>query len=500
MHGCRGGVYANNDKFGDHFVHLPFDDGATCDCRFGSPCLPYLNSSIDGETTFQPIRICDNNIYPVTSADVSGPAKMASPANACDPLTVDLTGHVAIVLRGICAFQTKLDNAVAAGAIAVVLVNSADTTGCGEVTIDSNPNDIPYVMISNADGQTFIDTLDNGGSVWMAMGPDTQFNYDGTLRDPFGFIWGQEQGMTIIPFSAERGSDATVYNPDGSLGDFVNSGKFAGFTKRPDDQVTDVFMLLDDDTHHGIMFRLDTDGTPLPLTNPFKIPDPIRTAANLIQMFIRNQDMFWTFPSFFTSEATLYLVTPFDQRIPQVTLVSSVATVNDILAWAVSPDNMAMYTLPGTPDCNNFMEVYSLAQVTAPERQDDYVVPILPGGGPSQSNQFEFQKTTTDDFIGCLPMQSEGVLLFSAKDPLAPSAVSYYDSNIAQGNFAAGASNCLALTNGDGSFFFRDTSLWVIRPKFFGTEMTPVWLFCWCFGSQFGRCFIACCLSALLKF
>jgi minor extracellular serine protease Vpr len=71
---------------------------------------------------------------------------------ACSPVAVDVTGKVALAARGDCAFAVKAENAIAAGAIAVVVSNN--NTGVFNGTLGAPLSDpsVPVVGISLADG------------------------------------------------------------------------------------------------------------------------------------------------------------------------------------------------------------------------------------------------------------------------------------------------------------------------------------------------------------
>jgi hypothetical protein len=88
--------------------------------------------------------------------------------DACNtrPLTPgSLTGKVALIRRGTCAFSEKINNATAAGAVGAVIYNNSDTglmvMGMAGVAIS-----IPAVFITKADGE-MIDTQLQGGPVIM---------------------------------------------------------------------------------------------------------------------------------------------------------------------------------------------------------------------------------------------------------------------------------------------------------------------------------------------
>lgn len=89
------------------------------------------------------------------TADVSAPVALASviaPDNAlgCTAYPADsFKGKIAVISRGSCNFTDKINNAAAAGAVAVIVIQNND----GEPTVMSNPGvTIPAVMISKADG------------------------------------------------------------------------------------------------------------------------------------------------------------------------------------------------------------------------------------------------------------------------------------------------------------------------------------------------------------
>jgi len=94
---------------------------------------------------------------------------------ACTSLatSVHLTGQVALVQRGTCAFSTKVQNAQARGAIGVVIYNKPDGTDGGDQLLvpDIGPTTIPAIFVGRTDGlnlKTFLDA--NGGNPPSAQG------------------------------------------------------------------------------------------------------------------------------------------------------------------------------------------------------------------------------------------------------------------------------------------------------------------------------------------
>jgi hypothetical protein len=89
---------------------------------------------------------------------------------ACAPLPDEsLTGTIAIVDRGTCAFTTKAENVQNAGAIALVIVNNQE----GVITMGGSDPDvlIPSVMVSLSDGTTIRSGLPADGAV-LANDPE----------------------------------------------------------------------------------------------------------------------------------------------------------------------------------------------------------------------------------------------------------------------------------------------------------------------------------------
>ena len=76
---------------------------------------------------------------------------MPEPANGCGAITSDLTGKVAVIVRGDCTFVEKVLNAQHAGAVAVVIYNNVD----GNVNMAGEEPEItiPAIMLQQTDGQ-----------------------------------------------------------------------------------------------------------------------------------------------------------------------------------------------------------------------------------------------------------------------------------------------------------------------------------------------------------
>ncbi|MEP4149495.1 MAG: S8 family serine peptidase [Halioglobus sp.] len=93
-----------------------------------------------------------------------------SDAEACTSDVADdsLASEVVLIARGTCSFSQKMANAKAAGAGGAV-VYSDDRDPGGMAGTDGFDDQIPAVMISNADGQVLLTALDDAGGTLEAV-------------------------------------------------------------------------------------------------------------------------------------------------------------------------------------------------------------------------------------------------------------------------------------------------------------------------------------------
>jgi extracellular elastinolytic metalloproteinase len=98
----------------------------------------------------------------LTSTGKTGLITVTSPADGCTAISTTLTGRIAVIDRGTCAFTVKVKNAQLKGAIGVIVANNAGdsvmTMGGTDATVT-----IPSVFV----GQT------NGASIKAAAGTST---------------------------------------------------------------------------------------------------------------------------------------------------------------------------------------------------------------------------------------------------------------------------------------------------------------------------------------
>lgn len=126
------------------------DDGV-----FGLAVTIHSPASVAGDKAAlegsSPVQLADTGVI---SADVELVDDGSGVTNdGCQALSNDLTGKVALVIRGACSFSTKYDTAAAAGASAIIVYNDGTSSSRIDPIVMSAPGTtIPGVMISFTDG------------------------------------------------------------------------------------------------------------------------------------------------------------------------------------------------------------------------------------------------------------------------------------------------------------------------------------------------------------
>lgn len=100
-------------------------------------------------------------------------------SDACEPLANDLSGRIALVDRGSCYFVTKVRNAQAAGAIAVVVADNDPAIGAGAgMGLPTGDDDsdvlIPSARVTNAAGNLLRGELAAGVSLRLRRDPSDE--------------------------------------------------------------------------------------------------------------------------------------------------------------------------------------------------------------------------------------------------------------------------------------------------------------------------------------
>ncbi len=106
------------------------------------------------------------------TGDISANVVPTDPLDACVPLTNDLTGNIALAIRGGCSFSDKFNNAAAAGAQAIVVYNDGtDPTRIDPLIMFAPGTTIPGIMIPYTDGALLEATASGGETVTGTVGP-----------------------------------------------------------------------------------------------------------------------------------------------------------------------------------------------------------------------------------------------------------------------------------------------------------------------------------------
>jgi hypothetical protein len=112
----------------------------------------------------------------LTAAGVTGPVvlvqdEFGNPTNGCERITNDVAGKIALIDRGTCTFVSKVLQAQAAGAIAVILADSLP--GCRATVLGgSDPAiAIPAVRITQEDGVALRALLPGGVTATLVADP-----------------------------------------------------------------------------------------------------------------------------------------------------------------------------------------------------------------------------------------------------------------------------------------------------------------------------------------
>lgn len=207
--------------------------------------------------------------------------------DACEPVQNDLTGQIALIDRGTCAFVIKTRNAQAAGAIGVIIASDdrelPPRLGGADDTLV-----IPTIGISNADGAAIRAELDAGSTVEVEVSSsavvETTVRRDGTIDNMISaHEWGHYfhlrnvncGGATACGGMSEGWSDwvalHTMVRPDDDLGGVFGMSTYATKTIDPENYVyfgIRRYPYSTDRTKNDLGFRHIQNGEPLPVGVP----------------------------------------------------------------------------------------------------------------------------------------------------------------------------------------------------------------------------------------
>jgi uncharacterized protein (TIGR03437 family) len=126
-------------------------------------------STVNGPSNLQNLNtpanyeFADDGIIGAATGPLTDVTTLGDNGQACSALPAfSLAGHIALIQRGTCTFETKLFNAIAAEAIGVLIYDNGGTAG--PFSVGNAGGFIQIVMISQSDGQavkTWIDANPN---------------------------------------------------------------------------------------------------------------------------------------------------------------------------------------------------------------------------------------------------------------------------------------------------------------------------------------------------
>lgn len=154
---------------------------------------------------------------PLPTTPIEADAVYLGTACLADPALPDLTGKIAVILRGGCTFVEKCRNAQSKGAIAVVICNQEANAGNFPIIMGGDGTDItiPVMMVDYPDGQKLINNANAG--LRLRIGKDTAFlvgefngNGRGASDTIFSFVVPQPGVYPFRCFYMQGGGGANV--------------------------------------------------------------------------------------------------------------------------------------------------------------------------------------------------------------------------------------------------------------------------------------------------
>jgi hypothetical protein len=176
-------TYVEFPSPGIYFMGVNSDDGFKVTATDQPPAhnqavVIHAPSSVAGQYYAVDSSTGNGGICKPLTAPIVGKLVAVNPYDSCSPLinTSDLAGNVAIITRGVCTYTGKIQQALDAGAIGVIMVNSRDidsTDGMWPVVMGGSYVDVPGVMIAKPDGVRIKAALDAGENITVDITPDT---------------------------------------------------------------------------------------------------------------------------------------------------------------------------------------------------------------------------------------------------------------------------------------------------------------------------------------
>lgn len=176
---------------------------------------------------------------PITANVVLADDGTAPNNDACTSLinTTQINGNIAILYRGNCNFTTKVSNAEAAGAIAVIVVNNIAGAPINMGGTDPGIT-IPSIMISDIDGASLINQINSGQTVNATLvNANPGFNKDGDFDN---LVVSHEYTHGISNRLTGGPSNANCLNNDEQMGEGWSDFMGLMLTQKSGDSSTQV--------------------------------------------------------------------------------------------------------------------------------------------------------------------------------------------------------------------------------------------------------------------
>jgi len=394
----------------------------TCDNPGVITCNPYLlinaPKSIAGPVTMVPgigTVLVTSLAGDVTAQFGLVQANDSDPTLGCSPLVNDLTGKVALVFRGSCDFQTKVENAVAAGAIAVVVVNTPNAT-LFSMFFDMHV-DVPAVMISNVDGVKIQNALASG-EVVVTYGPTIGGNE----------TFDSSSGLLEIPLW--HTAPPTKHTKDFKFADFVTMEPIRPLMWVYNPDLTSNTILVFNFTRGYNDMEL--------VANISTVGDLAPLSAEIFSVFNKGNNTYGIINS--VSDSLTYLVDITDPSSPVIlgsvfsdfTQFSAVDTTHSVLYTDTSPHVIAPSIL--VVDISDVNNMTIIANIT-----EDFAVV---GGGVNA--------IVVSRNMLWVSWGSDGVSVYDITNPRKPSRVGYIDVSPESGDYTVGSFGlCVSATSID---------------------------------------------------
>ena len=134
-----------------------------------------------------------------------------------DFASVDVSGKIALVQRGVIAFTEKCQNAQDAGAVACLVYNNESGTIIMDMT--DSPVTIPCASITMADGAYILSALEENPDLTLTVGADQALIASDTAYQMSDFSsWGVTPSLTLEPDITTPGGNIYSTMDDGTYG------------------------------------------------------------------------------------------------------------------------------------------------------------------------------------------------------------------------------------------------------------------------------------------